>query len=389
MFPKRRLALFGQALSESSLYSEWLNTALPSHLSSIEMNLPSPTVPDSFSTSEFDEAFAIAKQALGFVGRFQTPPTPEIFELWYRYVEGKNEPLNERMAFLVNEAQSANRNQIESLRSQFLVAPPSESHSRTADDLIASMAGIESLIRSQKAAGSEFDASLNSANDVLGGEAPSAEEIKGCVQDVLASNSRMQLQLEAMKQRLDESQGQIHRLRLNLNQSQRLLMTDPLTGIGNRRFFDSAISQAVNRSPRGDKLMFLLLVDLDNFKSVNDTYGHDSGDTVIQFVASELKNASTDAALARYGGDEFAIFLEVSEQTEGKDLADRIVAAINQKKLKLTKTGAVVGQLSVSVGAAVLRPDDTSASWFERADKLLYSAKTSGRNTVMVERKID
>jgi len=355
---------------------------------------PNPIDKDDFTSQEFDEAYELAKRALGFVGKFRTPPTPTVYELWYRFVEGKNEALKEQMAFLVNDSKTATRSQLESLQKQF-IDQPDESQQRTAEELVASVSGIESMIRSQAAAGVEFDNALSETNQKLVGQDQSPDDLKQCVVSVLASNSRMQLQLKETKQQLDDSQLRMEKLRANLALSQKLMLTDPLTEIGNRRFFDMMIKQFVDKRSQGNELSVLLLVDLDNFKAVNDSHGHDSGDIVIQFVAGELKKVAlsaekvaSDVELARYGGDEFAIFAKTDSHDSGKQFADSIVESISKKNLTLTKTGEVLGRIGISVGAAYLRPEDTSISWFDRADKLLYSAKTGGRNMVMIERKV-
>ncbi len=349
---------------------------------------PTSAEPQTFTSREFDDAFELAKQALGYVGKFRTPPSPEIFELWYRYVEGKDPLLNERMSFLVNDSGTANRSQINSLRHEFFHRTDAANHQRTADELIASMSGLETMIQSQADAGERFDASLNRTNQKLVVGSPSLEDVKGCVSEVLASNEKMRSQLVQMKIQLAESQAQMDRLRTSLTNSQLLLMTDALTGVGNRRYFDSLIAREVNQYRSTSGLKLLLLVDLDNFKAINDTYGHDSGDVVIQFVAGVLKSITDDAELARYGGDEFAIFATPVDHEAGKVFADSIIEAFSRKKLTLTRTGETIGRICVSVGAAFLHAGESQTDWFDRADKLLYRAKTGGRNMVMIERKV-
>ncbi len=346
--------------------------------------------PDStatFTSQEFDEAFELAKRALSFVGKFRTPPSPEVYELWYRYVEGKDPLLNERMSFLVNESGRTNRSEIDSLRQEFFHSTDTAEHQHAADELIASMSGLESIIIRHSDAGERFEVSLNHANEKLIVGNPSAEDVKLCVDEVLASNEKMRTQLVQVKIQLAQSHAQMDRLRSNLTNSQLLLMTDALTGVGNRRYFDFLMARAINQ-PAEDRLSQLLLVDLDNLKKINDTYGHDSGDRVIQFVAGELKKLTEEAELARYGGDEFAIFAHSADHEAGERFAESIIETLSRKSLTLTQTGETIGRIGVSVGAAFLRPGDTSTDWFQRADKLLYAAKSGGRNMSMIERNV-
>lgn len=343
---------------------------------------------DQYTPADFAAAYAIAKDALAFVGKFQTPPTPEVYELWYRYVEGKDEALNERMSFLVNESKSANRVQIEMLQNQFLERTSPDVFHDAAERLVKSMSGFESMLQEQKDVGEKFDFQLKQTNSKLESSVPSLDEFQSCISDVLHSNEAMQKRLEEMSHRLDESHREMQQLKVNLSKSRVMLLTDPLTGVGNRRYFDAMIKQSVVSPPLPPQLVMLLLIDMDNFKGVNDTYGHDSGDAVIQFMAGQLSELVPNGSVARYGGDEFAIFAVVNSYEAGKELAESIVQMISRKSLTLNRTGQVVGRISVSIGAAFLRSDDTENSWFQRADKLLYGAKTNGRNQSMVQRQL-
>ncbi len=343
---------------------------------------------DKYTAEDFAAAFAIAREALAFVGKFHTPPTPEVYELWYRYVQGNDELLNQRMSFLVNESKSASRAQMEMLEKEFLERPSPEVFHDAAERLIQSMSGFESMIQSQKEVGFQFDTSLKETNRKLESRIPTPEEFQVCVSEVLESNESMQKQLEEMGVRLDESHREMQQLKVNLSKSRMMLLTDPLTGVGNRRYFDAMIKQTLAKPPEQPRMMLLMLIDLDNFKDVNDKFGHDSGDAVIQFMAGQLTLLAGSSSIARYGGDEFAIFSVVDNHEVGKELAEMIVETISRKSLTLNRTGQVVGRLGISIGGGFLRNDDTENSWFQRADKLLYAAKSSGRNRSMVERKI-
>ncbi len=343
---------------------------------------------DRYTAESFVAAFTIAREALAFVGRFQTPPTPEIYELWYRYVEGNDELLNERMSFLVNESKSASRAQMKMLEQEFLERPSPEAYHCAAERLVQSMSGFESMIRLQREVGFQFDTLLKQTNHKLESVDPSPDELQECVGEVLESNEFMQKQLEEMSIRLDESHREMQELKVNLSKSRKMLLTDPLTGVGNRRYFDAMIKQTLAAPPEQPRVMLLMLIDLDNFKDVNDNFGHDSGDAVIQFMAGQLTKLAGNGSIARYGGDEFAIFAVVDTHDAGKEMAELIVESISRKSLTLNRTGQVVGRLGISIGGGFLRTDDTEQSWFQRADKLLYAAKSSGRNRSMVERKI-
>ncbi len=341
---------------------------------------------ESYSSAEYESAFEIAKQTLRFVGEFKTPPTPDVYEFWYRYAEGKDEAFSEKVAFLVEDLKLANRRQINELRDQFLNADSLPDHQSTVGELLASLAGVKSIIQTQAEAGEQFDGTLRAANLQINQAEPSAQQVRQCMDDVLASNQAMQEQLAQMRMQLDESQNQIEGLRDHLHESQRNMMTDPLTGVGNRRFFNSLLQSSMQHPDRGTRKIFLLLVDLDKFKQINDTFGHDSGDAVVKHISSELEKLAGNASVARFGGDEFAIFLNADGRNAGKELAESIADSVSAMNFKQTRTGQSIGRLSVSIGVALLRPDDDSETWFKRADELLYRVKQGGGKAVLVDR---
>lgn len=167
-------------------------------------------------------------------------------------------------------------------------------------------------------------------------------------------------------------------------------LTDGLTGVFNRRFFEQRLNDEVERWERTGQPLSCMFVDIDFFKQVNDTHGHQVGDRVLQQVAqvlgSELRSSDI---LARYGGEEFVLLLPDTSQVTAAKIADRLRNLV--EKLKLNKLLGVPLSVSISIGLAVLSDDyhdngDQEASeWLTaQADKALYQAKDSGRNRVIV-----
>ncbi len=341
---------------------------------------------DSKSGVEYAAAFALAKEALTYIGTFKTPPTPEVYEVWYRFVEGGNEAINEQLRHAVNVAKSVSKNQLEQLKQQFL----NESAGAIANELISEslsvqMEGLQALLSSQLGANVEFGESIVNASSTLG-ETVVPDEIQSCLRMVLEKNKSMQQRLACMDEKLIESLSQIEGLREGLTESQKALVIDPLTGIGNRRFFDTMMGKAFAGPRERESIPYLMLVDLDNFKDVNDTYGHAVGDSVLRFAANGMQRLAADASIARYGGDEFAVFGNADSADSVQTLANCFCEFFSGKTMVLERTGERISGIAVSIGAALLRSDDTSKSWFERADKLLYSAKDGGRNRASIER---
>ncbi|QHJ01690.1 diguanylate cyclase [Xylophilus rhododendri] len=170
-----------------------------------------------------------------------------------------------------------------------------------------------------------------------------------------------------------------------------LSLRDPLTGLANRRQFRAAVDREIDRVARSGESALLLMLDIDRFKAVNDSYGHLVGDHVLQTVARTLTACVRPMdVLARYGGEEFAIVLPGCQSAAfGQVVAERIREAIEAEPIQIAS--GVELSITVSIGGAFAMPwiRSTAALWIERADHELYRAKSLGRNRVCVEDQAD
>ncbi|MEQ8297163.1 MAG: GGDEF domain-containing protein [Nitratireductor sp.] len=157
-------------------------------------------------------------------------------------------------------------------------------------------------------------------------------------------------------------------------------LTDGLTGMQNRRYFDDALREYLHEFRRIGKPIGLMILDLDHFKSVNDTHGHDVGDEVLRAVAGCLRDFTRyhDVA-ARLGGEEFAVVAPNMDQELLAKLAERIRKAISGLTVV---SGNIRLKVTTSVGIAVWDGKETAEDFFRRADRMLYQAKRLGRNRV-------
>ena len=157
-------------------------------------------------------------------------------------------------------------------------------------------------------------------------------------------------------------------------------LTDALTGMQNRRYFDDALTEYIEEFRRIGKPVGLMILDLDHFKQVNDTHGHDVGDEVLRAVANCLKDMTRcHDVVARLGGEEFVVVAPNMENEPLIKFAERIRKAIAAMAVL---SGNVRLKITASVGLAVWNGDETAEDFFRRADKQLYQAKRLGRNRV-------
>ena len=167
------------------------------------------------------------------------------------------------------------------------------------------------------------------------------------------------------------------------NRAHQLSMRDPLTGLFNRRYLEETMSRELPRARRAGENVGVIVVDIDHFKILNDTYGHDAGDHVLERTAEVLRAATRNSDIAcRFGGEEFAIILPGATLLVARNRAELIRAAL--ESLKIEFDGHTLGKLTVSCGVASMAPHGNDwAHTMQQADRALYTAKQAGRNRVV------
>ena len=170
----------------------------------------------------------------------------------------------------------------------------------------------------------------------------------------------------------------------------RLIFEDELTGIHNRRFLLSYLEHKVLWDSKDEFPLSLLIVDLDRFKNINDTHGHEAGDQVLTWMATVLKEAAGDTGLpVRYGGDEFMLLLPHTDGSAARSMAEQILERASGRPFKLRESGTKL-PITISIGIATAPQDATNSTrLLQTADTALYHAKRSGRNQVAAADDVD
>ncbi|MCK9398198.1 MAG: GGDEF domain-containing protein [Methylobacter sp.] len=165
------------------------------------------------------------------------------------------------------------------------------------------------------------------------------------------------------------------------HQALKMAYTDPLTQTHNRAAFNDSINREMSLAARNAKSLSVIFFDIDHFKTINDTYGHDCGDTTLAFCAKWIKESLRDSDIVfRYGGEEFVILLSDTDAYGAELLAERIRASIEHHTIAYDMETI---KITASLGVSTLRKDDTIESFIKRADEAMYTAKNNGRNQVI------
>ncbi|HNW25536.1 MAG TPA: sensor domain-containing diguanylate cyclase [Candidatus Gastranaerophilaceae bacterium] len=194
-------------------------------------------------------------------------------------------------------------------------------------------------------------------------------------------------EIEYLEQLSKQSSITIHRAEVYAEVLQHATL-DALTGLNNRRQFEMRLKQEYSTAKRQHKPLCAMMIDVDFFKKVNDTYGHNAGDCVLKNVANLIKAGLRDYDIAsRYGGEEFAVLLPYTKIEEAFAVAQRLRQSIEKAKIDISGEGDVdVKPISVtiSIGLYQFKSEDSLEILYQNADKALYDAKTHGRNKVVI-----
>jgi diguanylate cyclase len=335
---------------------------------------------------EHERTMAFAEVALGQIKSLRQPAVPRNYEIWYVYATGYNAPLNK----IINETLARNGKLAEADLEQIYETYLSQIKTTERIDkvgarVIGEIDDVMTLITEALGMSAGYEDSLSSASQKLA-VAQDRDQLKPIVESLLQSTHEMRDTNKALENRLSLSKTEISNLQQSLEAIRAESLTDPLTGLGNRKYFDRLIEMTVQNALANGEPLSLLMFDIDHFKSFNDSYGHLTGDQVLRLVGMSLKQTIKGQDItARYGGEEFAVVLPNTALRQALTVADHIRRAVMAKELKKKSTGEILGRVTISVGVSMLKPGDDTDSLIERADGCLYAAKRNGRNRVVCE----
>ena len=306
---------------------------------------------------------AFAEIALGQIKALRQPAYPRNYEVWYAYATGYNPSLNQTINETLTRNGTLSAADIDQIYETYLSpARLTDRIDNVGGQIVDEIEQVMAMIDAARRLGHALyreprarDAETSAPRKDRDGLRSIVETLVRATRDMEENNCRLEQSLKASKQ-------EINQLQINLEAVRNESLTDPLTSLANRKYFDQALDKFIAQSVATGEPMALLLTDIDHFKAFNDTFGHLTGDQVLRLVALAVKqNVKGQDIAARYGGEEFAIILPNTTLRAALTVADHIRRAVMTKELMKRSTGEHLGRVTVSIGVAALRKGETGA----------------------------
>ncbi len=328
-------------------------------------------------------AAELLRLALPLLMQYGVPPTPRNYAIWYEYVADGQPALHQAIDKIIAEGSgfsdeinaelyntylaSDKEKEIESLRSELqrLVNESSREISGATDEACRYQSRLEG--HAQRLA-TDLD----------------SEKVLRII-DALSTETSAMVQTNAqLHGRLTNMAEELVSLRNELEWVHEELMIDALTGLLNRKGFDHLLEEASKEAREEQRQMCLMMIDVDHFKRINDNYGHIVGDEVLRFIAGKMKAVIKGRdIISRYGGEEFAIILPNTPLSGALHIAEEVRKTISASRLTRKASQQVLDQVTVSIGVAWYRKQESLDDFIHRADRALYHAKHTGRNRIV------
>lgn len=336
--------------------------------------------------SATSQSTKLAEAACMAMANYGITPTPHNYTVWYNYVAGGMPALRQGIdRLLAKQTVFTDEVNAELYKRYFGTADDHVDVLETGGRLQAVIDQVSRYLDDHSGEIDTFGHHLDDISTAIGRSQP-MEKVRALIADLVQETQSMAQRNYTLESRLGRIAGEVTELRENLQAVQREALTDALTGIPNRKFFDARLQEAAREALAEGEPLSLLLSDIDLFKRFNDNYGHQIGDQVLRLVARTLSDSVKGRDTpARFGGEEFAIILPRTNLQQATIVADQIRNGIMRRRFVGKETRDDYGGVTLSFGVAQYRRDEELSELIRRADAALYHAKREGRNRVSTE----
>lgn len=324
---------------------------------------------------------------MGLLERAKVPPQPAFYKLLYDYVSGVQGLFSSRVRDILAEGDRGSSAVGERLYAEFVEPYESrEAIERAVGRITARLETLDVLLIESVRASAAQSASLAQANSQFEGPELNRVLLRDWVVRLETTNHDMRTANTALSSELKAAQRELDETRVEIESSRESVLQDSLTGLANRGGLDRSLTAAIRNQREAGTPLACAVIDIDHFKSLNDRYGHPVGDEVLRIVSRALMvSARQGDVIGRPGGDEFLTVLPSTDMATAQFVADRMRKAIAEADLSAVLGAGTLGGITVSVGVALFRANDTISTFVERADRSLYEAKRQGRNRVVLD----
>ncbi len=337
-----------------------------------------------FDVDSAEQAAEHLRQALALLGRLSVAPAPVYYTLFYNYVAGKSVRLNKEVDTLIKEQGALDREDAIALFQRFFDVGGETLIEDIRAELVNMVAQVVGAMVDIAGKTSLTNNAVADHVDRLANTKKPSEVIAAATA-ILSETRSFVTESRQFEAELLSSVEEMHRLKQELTNAKREASIDGLTGLYNRRAFDRRLNELIATADGLEESFCLLFLDIDHFKQVNDTHGHMVGDKVLSEFGRQIARLTRRSDfLARYGGEEFAILLRTTPITSAFTVAENIRSTLQLVRLRRSSSGESLGAVTVSVGVACFRFDESAEDLIGRCDKALYRAKNLGRNRTVL-----
>jgi diguanylate cyclase len=316
--------------------------------------------------------------------------SPRAYELWYAHFNGTHASLSAEIHSRLARAERLAESEIEALYDLYIAnTRMARQAERTSLTVISEIDGVMSIIDKAMGSSTRYEESLSMISANLEG-ATDREQVCSVVETLVQATQTAASDNRFLEAKLAESRNEIQELREALEATRAEALTDPLTGLANRRHFDEMLQKTIDQSTVRREPFALAIIDIDHFKRFNDEHGHQTGDMVLRLVARTIKQKFKSSSIcARYGGEEFAVIMPNADIVAGRIGAETARQGLLSRELIKKSTGQSLGRITISIGVAAFRRGDMASAIIERADVCLLAAKRQGRNRTVIDARTD
>jgi len=334
-------------------------------------------------SNDISTAIALLKRTLPEMNKRNIPTTPNNYAIWYEYVNGDNQALQNAIQELDNKRSTFTNEVLQSLYSEYI----SDAHEAAVNQLSQSVKEIihdflEKVSKEGKSLSdysrtlADFSSKVEGINDI--------SSIKHLIGHLLDETKKRENATQSMQTSLETMALEMKKLRSEVSKLNSEATTDTLTKVSNRHAFDMEIENYISTSKADSKPLSLLLVDLDHFKEFNNKFGHSIGDKVLRFVATLVKNNIKGSDfVARFCGEQFVILLPETLHEGAMAVAENIRDKLSKQTLSDSAEKIELGTVTASIGVSSFDTKETSDQLIRRAERFMHEAKKAGRNKVM------